>query len=434
MRASPVDPSSPARGRRRRVAIGVRRAATWIARRSARAVLPVRAGDPTLRTLAAFYLFSYCGSGALFPFLPVLLSGYGFSPTEISLVMMMSPLLSLAAPPIWGSAADALHARVALLRIISFGSGLTSLLLYLRWGVPFAVIAMGVFCFFRTPIGSLADAATHAALGERRDAFALVRVWGSVGFALGAALAGLLDTAGRPELIIAASSGIYLLSGVVALRLVSPPIRREPGLISRAIQYLRGSGLITLYVANAFYYSAHATFDVHFGLHLQNLGYRDLLGAAWFIAVLSEVVLMFYAPRMMAGRRSMRMLLFCSIISIIRWMLLSVITDRSMLIALQVLHAVTFGLWYLSLVRYVQERAPEELRASAQAALLATMGVGTIAGYLIGGRILETHGGAAMFRAAAVGALIAFGIYALPRLQRSEDVEAPREAMPSVTP
>jgi len=115
-----------------------------------------------LLALAGFYFLNYGALGALFPFLPLLLSARGLSAVQISWAMTLNPASNLLAPPLWGSLADARHARVALLRIASAACGLASLLFLPEMGFAGAMLAVGALSFFRAPLPSLSDAARRS--------------------------------------------------------------------------------------------------------------------------------------------------------------------------------------------------------------------------------------------------------------------------------
>jgi MFS transporter, PPP family, 3-phenylpropionic acid transporter len=379
----------------------------------------------SLRTLSALYFFSYGPSGIIYPIFPLLLRSRGFTPSDISWVMVMNPIINLIAPPIWGAIADALHARIALLRIILFGCAASVLLLFPAWGLAGAMLAMLLFCTFRTPIPSLLDAATHAELGDRAVEFAGVRAWGSVSFAIGAGVAGILDASHSASEVVLLSSLLYIGGGATSLRLEAPAMHREPAVLKKTIAHIGRAGLWPLFVANGFYYAAHSVFDVDYSLFLDQLGSRDLVAPSWVLAVVCEVLLMFAASKLLAARSPRNVVLFCAIVAMIRWLLLSVVTSRLLLVGIQSLHAITFGAWYLSLVREAQSSSPEELRSSVQAALLTSMGIGTVFGYIVGGQALEALGGPWMWRLAALSTAVSVVLYAFSS-RRVDPIAPPR--------
>jgi MFS family permease len=272
---------------------------------------------------------------------------------------------------------------------------------------------MIVFCAFRTPLPSLLDSATVAELKGRTSGYSRIRAWGSLSFALGAGLAGLLDRAERVETVVGIAAAMYLASGFFALGLDAPPIHREPQVLRKAAAHIKGAGLIPIFAASALYYSAHSVFDIHFSLFMDRIDARDLVGPSWMLGVLCEVAIMFAAPAFLKARAPKNVLIAASLIATFRWFVLSLVPARPFIVAVEALHGVTFGVWYLSLVRVTQENAPEELRSSVQAAMLTAVGVGTVVGYVIGGLILERMGGAWMWRIAAMTTAASAIVYSM---------------------
>jgi MFS family permease len=363
--------------------------------------------------LSAFYASNYAASGLLFPILPLLLATRGFTATEIALVMTASPIMNLIAPPIWAAIADAFHARLMLLKLVSFCCAVTVLLLVPDWSVAAVVFAMGFFCFFRAPIYALADAAVHAELGPaRHPIFARIRGLGSLGFAIGAGIGGILERTERGPWVVVAASAAYLVSLPPCFVIEGAPLRREPAILGRARAFIQSAHLMPLFAANAVYYTGHAMFDSYFSLFLGARDLRGIVGPAWMLAVMFEVMIMLIAPRLLQRLDPLKLVLWSSAVAIGRWLAISVVRDPLGLVLLQALHGLTFGLWWIALVRYVQDRAPDEVRTSVQGALLASLGLGSIGGNLLGGVVLDHFGGEVMFRVAAMFAAAAFLLYA----------------------
>jgi PPP family 3-phenylpropionic acid transporter len=182
------------------------------------------------------------------------------------------------------------------------------------------------------------------------------------------------------------------------------------------------------FAANALYYVAHGAHDVCLALDLRARGHDDaFVGLAWVVAVTSEILLMFLAPRLFARFGGPPFLVLGAAVSVIRWATFPELTSRGALLASQTLHAFTFGTWYLATVKHVQDRAPPEARSSVQAGAQAVLGAGTILGYLAGGAIFEAHGGRVLFRGGALAAALSLVMYAaLARVERrrgGSDVE-----------
>jgi MFS transporter, PPP family, 3-phenylpropionic acid transporter len=346
------------------------------------------------------------------PFLPLLLDARGLDGGQIAQVMFIVPVLNVVVPSLWGVAADALRARVLLLRIAAFGCGLSMSLLLFDWGYAGSFLAVFCICFFRASIAPLVDAAANSMLGGDRSRFSRIRLWGSLGFGMGVGVGGFLDVSHHPERLVILSSTLCLVSLGLAMGMKAPPIQHQPRVLQRTFEFVMGSKLPLLLLGSMLYYAGHSLFDTYFSLYMRSVHYSDaFVGVAWSIGVFSEVLMMFFAPRILAAWDPRRLILLSSCIAIARWVIIASTVDRAVILASQPLHAFTFGLWYISLVKFVQDETPEELRTSMQSMLLSALGVGSMFGTLFGGHLLEAEGGRTLFLAAAVAATCATACY-----------------------
>jgi len=362
--------------------------------------------------LIGFYFFSFAALGALFPFIPPLLSDRGLSSADIGWVMVMMPLCGVILPPAWGALADVLRVRLRLLRWVSLGCAAAVWPLLPAGSLWSVMAAFLILSALRVAIIPLADAVTCATLTEGNAGFGKIRVWGSVGFALAVLGVGLLEGTRSAGLLLGVTSALYILSAVATLPLKVPAVERQQGLLGEALGLLRQAPIFLFLLGSAAYYAGHSTYDAYFGLHLRALGHGDtLLGVAWFNGVCWEIAVMLLAPRLLQGRRAGPLLMLSALAAAVRWSLVSIVTHPWAVVAVQCLHGLTFGLWYLSLVRFVQNRAPDRLRATCQAMAFTALGVGTVIGFTVGSRILEHMGGVMMYRFSAGAALVALVLY-----------------------
>lgn len=331
--------------------------------------------------------------------------------------MVMIPLANLLVPPLWGFAADALHARLQLLRLTSVGCGLAVLLLWPDRGFVGALVAVAIFAFFRAPIISLADAATYALLDRARPHFSAVRVWGSVGFALFALVLGRLEASTWPALLLLVTAGAYLLAAASTLPMRAPHLKREHGVLREVSIFLRKPALLLFLAGTVTHYLGQATYDAYFALWLRQLGHGDaVVGYAWAVGVGVEIVVMLLAPRFLHRLPSSWWLTLGALAAAARWLLTSQTESSTWLVMIQGLHGLGFGLWYLAMVRYVQTQAPERLRTSLQSIANAAMGLGMVGGYLVGGRLFSQWGGHGLYLAAAGAGVVAAVCYTAARL------------------
>jgi PPP family 3-phenylpropionic acid transporter len=370
--------------------------------------------------LSVFYLLNYGGLGGVFPFMPLLFSSRGLSPTEIARVMLLIPISGVLVPPLWGMLADAYQARIGLLRIATIACAFAVPLLGLDLGALGTMAALGVFCFFRVAVAPLADAASFAALAEGRR-FGMIRSWGSVGFAI-CALAGGRAGVGQPFIMLGLASVLYVASVIPTYGLSAPSPEKKREVLGRTLDLLRGSALPILLLGNGLHYVGQSIFDIYFSLHMKALGHGEsFVGLGWAIAVISEVGAMFFGPRLLATFDARRLLAVCGAAAMLRWMILSLARDDVAILAAQTLHGLSFGLWYLAMVDFVQNETPDDLRATVQAVAATSTSLGTMLGYTLGGAVFEVSGGGLTFQVAAAAAACAtasYGFLAVRPLRR----------------
>ncbi len=272
-------------------------------------------------------------------------------------------------------------------------------------------MAVGVFSFFRAPLTPMADAAAVDALGGKSSEFSRIRLWGSVGFASLVLIVGHLNGSSHPLMLLVITSAMYLVASLLTLPLPRPARYSRERVIGDVLSVVRRADVLLFLLGNVAYYSGHAVNDAYFGLHVKALGFSDgFIGKAWALGVATEVGVMLVAPKVLPRWRAKWVLLACALTSVVRWVGMSMIHGQAGILALQALHGVTFGLWYLSVVRFMQDRAPERLRTSLQTVAMSAIGLGMTAGYLLGGRLFTSEG--APYKLAAGGALVAGVMYA----------------------
>jgi predicted MFS family arabinose efflux permease len=239
-------------------------------------------------------------------------------------------------------------------------------------------------------------------------------VWGSIAFALAVWGMGEADAAHRPALLLGGASLLYVAAAVVSLGLPRHHAPRRHRFGTESWAYLRRPRFLLFLGGTAAYYAGHATYDAFVSLHLEDLGAdQATIGLAWAIGVSVEILIMFAAPRLFGVVRGSHVLVLCAGIAALRWFLLASVTTPLLVLLSQPLHGLTFGLWFLAFVDQAQERAPEELRTTVQTMASASMGIGMVAGYLGGGRLMDWGGTAPVFQAAVAAALLGLILYAL---------------------
>lgn len=179
--------------------------------------------------------------------------------------------------------------------------------------------------------------------------------------------------------------------------------------------------------------SSHGVYNVYGSLHWRGLGYSDsVIGALWSWAVLVEIGVFAVGASVMARLGPLGAMAVAAGVSLLRWTAMSLDPPFSVVIALQALHGITFGLAHLAALAYLQRAAPASRVATAQGLLSASAGgVGMLIATLAAAQAYPEFGGGAYLVGSAF-ALIGFcAVLTLRRLaRRGERAHAASAAQP----
>lgn len=370
-----------------------------------------------MRPARAFYFLYYAALASLMPYLAIYFASRGLSGLEIGMLTSLLPLVTMLGAPFWTEVADAtgrhrtvLVGVIAVVLAAAFGLSLATSV------VPLALLT-ALLAFHLAPSMPLLDHAVLEALGDRAHAYGRQRVWGTLGWAAVAPVAGWVTSSyGLPW-------AFYLFLAImpwVALVAMRVPFaastgRRRIGGGVRLV--LRDSRWIPFLVTGFAGGVGLALVSYFLPLHLRDLGASfTLIGVALAIPAISEIPIMVFGALLLARIGPRRMLIVAVAMMALRLLLSGSVTNTVALALVQALHGPSFGLLWIAGVSYAREIAPHGSRAVAQGLFLAvTGGLGGFAGSLLGGVTYDALGGAGAFLVAAAFTALAALLLALWR-------------------
>jgi PPP family 3-phenylpropionic acid transporter len=368
-----------------------------------------------LLTTKSFYFLFYAAAASLIPFLVIYYEQLGFSGRQIGFLAAIPPFVILISAPVWGAVADATKQHKRLLMIAITGA-LVAVFIFSRttafaWIIPVIV----VYAFFAAPVIPMVDASTMAWLGEERNLYGRIRLWGAIGWGLSAPLIGWLI---ERSTVRWAFYGyiVLMLGGVVVAWFL--PIRETSAQQSfwSSVRVFAGNKQWLLFLAVAFIGGmCMAIISSFLFLYMNDLGAsKTLMGLSLTFATISELPILFYSNRLLIRWGARGLMLIALLAYTVRALAYTVISEPWMFLAVQLLHGLTFSAMWVAGVSYADSLAPEGLGATAQGIFSGVLlGLGGISGGLIGGIIYDELGAVAMFRWAAASALVGFVIFAL---------------------
>ena len=379
------------------------------------AAVPVPA--TSTRLLAIFYICAFISVGIATPYLSPYLSDLGLSGTQIATVLSLTPICNLGVPLLWGWIADRTHRHDRVLRVASFGSALGVALLSRATTFRAALPAYALFAVFNVGVGPVVDTLAVASSPQGRG-YGRVRMFGSFGFLLAAALGGVVLTArgSRPADPLVP---LMMMAGLCAAGVTSFAIRRNPS-AHRPKPHLRDVAALwrdrrfrLLLLLAGLHWMALAPYNVFFGLLLRNRHLSPVVGGAAFaVGVIAEGAVMFWFADLRRAFRLETLLFVAFAATVLRWAMVSWVASAFWMVALQALHGLTFGLFWITGIALLNEIVPAPVRATGQALYLAAMlGLGSLIGYHATGLFMDLfHDVGPAFLSAALVELIPLAI------------------------
>ena len=355
--------------------------------------------------LRLYYFASYTSFGVFLPFISPWLVSYGISGFRLSLVSASRPLAGIVAPLFFGWVADHFRLRGSLLRWACLASAVpfSVIAAFVVMGreVSFvsAFVAVAVFSFLRIPTLTIADVTAM----ERPRNFGALRLWGSMGFMLAALAVG----GWRPDhrsIVFPLTISLSLLAAyAVARRLPARARYAAPDLGVSFSKYIARRGNLLMFVVWLLWSMSHVAYDMCISLQIHDLGGKSSdVSLAWCIAALAEIIMMASTGVLLPKATHTAWTFIGLFIMTLRWLLIAHIRSVSTLLALQPLHAFSFGLLWMAWLDYVKLNAPAQVLGRAQGILSTSVSVGAAAGMFIWGPMYAAFGVRHVFQGAAV--------------------------------
>jgi len=356
--------------------------------------------------LRAFMFFMF-GPVALFlPYLPLYLQHHGFSPAEIGWLLTIGPVVAMLSNPVWGYASDRLQNVKLILLILMAGSlAASQFLFHVRpfWAV---FLAMMLFYFFNTPIHPINTSQVFQTIEGTPHRFGSFRIWGSIGYAVIVLASGpIMEALGIEELgwVYGAAMVLAILVGAMLHRPPAPRGKktRQAFTFREAMRStLRGRFALFL-AASLLIFIPNGVTALYLSLFIEELGgTASSIGWSMFVAAVLEVPLFLLLDRWSkpTPRSMMNLLLFATVMYVVRWVLMGFAATPLHIIMLQSMHSLTFGFYIYTAAQLVEYLSEKTFRASGQTMYALVTGAVSLAiAGSVGGYLYETIGPHALY-------------------------------------
>jgi PPP family 3-phenylpropionic acid transporter len=377
-------------------------------------------GEPmrTNTSSSIIYFLYFAAIAAVVPFLALYYRSMGLSGSQVGLLLGISPMVTLFGSPFWTGLADARqrHRVVLTITLVAAVAIMSTVPAITNFGLLlFAII---LFSFFSAPIMSLVDSATLSSLGDQREKYGRIRLWGTIGWGLSAVLVGMIFQRFGLRWMFWSYAILTALILIPNTRLKFPSTASETPFWTGVRSLLANRHwvlfLLMIFVA-AIGMAAHTNY---LSILMDKIGGSEtLIGVAFLISTVFELPVMFFSNLLLRKLSTRGVLILAIGLTGLRCVLYAFARSPWVVIAIQGLHGFTFPALWIAAATYASENAPEGLSATAQGLLGSfLLGFGASTGGLLGGVLLDRFGVEGMF--GIVGFLVIFGLISILTVER----------------
>ncbi|KAJ9448471.1 hypothetical protein DIPPA_64950 [Diplonema papillatum] len=395
--------------------------------------------SPGMLLPKAMYFINTCAAVPWGRYKVIYLSSLGFTGVQVGAIRSATHTAKLFAWPLWGWVSD----RIGSIRNTLLAS-LVLATIALEWmrqigmnpaaGISFSAVL--VCAITRSTLNAewpLVDAATLALVqeqthekngkdgkGDPPEGYGKQRLWACVAWGTGSLFVGVtIDGHGLQSVFYLTYLAIFVEIILVIVWLPRdlklskaepPPEAAKPPLHSAALSNEAKSQNVrqlAFFLVNILFFSIiNAIPDQVLFLHMERVGAsRTLQGAANAASVIFEIPVFYYADRLLHrfGVKGMciRAQMFCGL----RMFLYSLVPDSSvwMVVVIQTLHGLSFGMMWTAAVAHVQVLAPSGKETFVQSLLCSFWGtLGQAIGAILWGAIYDFYSPQVVYVSGAV--------------------------------
>ena len=365
---------------------------------------------PDQNWLRAF-MFTIFGTTALvISYFPLYYKELGFTSAQIGYLYAAGPLISIFANMIWSLASDKHQTLKKIMIILIAGQLLMLLIMTHASGFTAVFVIITTFYFFYYPVYPLSDTMAIQTAQRYGRSFTVIRVFGSLGYAFFALGIGYVISIAGPSWTLEIGIGIGAATLLSSLLLRDGVKQKAEGIgMADLMKVLRSKEIVWFFACVFTLALAHRMNEAFLTLTLSQLGAGEsLIGWSLMISAISEIPIFYLLSKYGDKIKELPLLAFASLMYALRFLLMGLAADPISVMAVQTLHSVTFGVFYVTAVRYITRLVPGRYRATGMALFTVfwSSASGLISG-TFGGIMFEAAGRHSFYYLATALALLA---------------------------
>ncbi len=332
----------------------------------------------------ALYFLVFSCTASWLPIFADHLKAQGLSGLEISLVLSVTPIMMLLIQPWYGVLADKIGVRKCLI-VSTLLAAVSFLLFLLSGGFLFLIGATVAMALFYNALQPLLDSVTLGLVQEQPNLnYGSLRLAGAAGWAFTGITVGYFITSLSTSVIFISSSLSLILAFFISLSLndFTTTQTNPEGETTNILEVLKNKMLLFLLAAIVLVSIGATTIWNFYSIYMKEIGATaTLVGYGLSFQGLCELPMFYFAAAIIQRLGVKTTLIVTLLATTLRLFLYSWVSDPQWAIAIELLHGISWSLFWVVCVESVNSLVPPQWRATGQSVLYAVyFGAGQIAG------------------------------------------------------
>lgn len=347
-------------------------------------------------TLRILYFLFFCCTGSWLPLLADYCKNSGLSGTQISLILSITPVMMFAVQPFYGILSDKMGYKKTLTVSTLFAA--LSYLGYIyrndfSWLI-FLTLFMSLFYNAIQPV--LDSLSLQVAKNDPRFSYGSLRIAGAAGWSFTGIITGqVIDRIDMNAIFYVSAISMFLvfLCSFFLPNDAKEKIKHEKSGFSNLKSVVKNSQLLFLLLCVFLVSTAATTIWNFYSIYMKENGASaSLVGYGLSFQGLCELPLFYFSAKIIFRLGLKSTLILTVVATAIRLLLYSVIKDPVAAIPVEMLHGLSWSLFWVACVELVNKLVDEKWMATGQSLLYASyFGVGAIAGNYWTGFLYESQ-------------------------------------------
>jgi MFS transporter, PPP family, 3-phenylpropionic acid transporter len=347
-------------------------------------------------TLRILYFLFFCCTASWLPLLADFCKSRGLTGTQISLVLSITPVMMFVVQPLAGIIADKIGYKKTLLLSSLLAS--VSYLGYLyKEGYGWLILVTVFMSLFYNTIQPVLDSLSlQLANTNKQFSYGSLRIAGAAGWAITGIITGqIIDAVNMNVIFMVSAISMFLVFLFTNLLQHDTEKRKasEETSFKHMGQVVNNRSLLFLLLCVFLVSTSATTIWNFYSIYMKENGASaTLVGYGLSFQGLCELPLFYFSAKIIARLGLKTTLIITVIATAIRLVLYSVVKNPVAAIPIEVLHGLSWSLFWVACVESVNKLVNEKWMATGQSLLYAAyFGAGAIAGNYWTGYLYDNH-------------------------------------------